>query len=58
MKRKYRVEVAFQGERYVTVTAENERQAHSKARAKVRGMKIGRSIRPDWTDTVWTDPDY
>lgn len=48
--KKYRVEVAFQGERYLTVSAKTAREAGAKARARVRKMKIGSSIRADWTD--------
>jgi len=47
---KYRVEVAFQGERVVTVSAKTEREAQTKAQKKVRKMKIGTSVRTDWTD--------
>jgi hypothetical protein len=48
--KKYLVEVSFQGDRMVTVSARNEREACSKARIRVRRMSIGTAIRPDWTD--------
>jgi hypothetical protein len=48
--KKFRVEVAFQGERYVTVSAKTAREAKAKAQARVRKMKIGSSVRTDWTD--------
>lgn len=49
-KKRYRVEVAFQGERYVIVRANNERQAKSLAQKRVRKMVIGSSVRTDWTE--------
>lgn len=49
----YVVEVAFQGERTVTVSAPNERSACAKARARVRKMRIGTSVRADWTDVLY-----
>lgn len=48
--KKYRVEVAFQGERIVTVSAKTKREAQSKAHKRVRKMAIGSSVRTDWTD--------
>ena len=48
--RKFRVEVAFQGERSVTVSAKTAREAKAKAQAKVRKKTIGSSVRTDWTD--------
>lgn len=48
---KYRVEVAFQGDRTVTVTAKNRRQAETKAIARVALKPITKKdIRRDWTD--------
>lgn len=49
-KKRYRVEVGFQGERYVTVMANNEREAKSIAKKEVRQKKIGNSVRADWVD--------
>ena len=48
--RQFLVEVAFQGERTVKVSAKNEREACSKAQKRVRKMVIGSSVRADWTD--------
>lgn len=48
--KKYRVTVSFAGDRYVNVSANNERQAKQKAQARVRKMKIGSDVRKDWTD--------
>jgi len=48
--RKFQVEVAFQGERIVTVSAKNAREARAKAHKRVRKLAIGSSIRTDWTD--------
>ena len=47
---KFRVEVAFQGERVVTVSAKNAREARTKGQKKVRKMVIGSSVRTDWTE--------
>lgn len=55
-KKRYRVEVGFQGERYVTVMANNEREAKSKAKKRVRKKPIGNSIRADWVDAE-VDPN-
>ena len=49
-KKKFRVEVAFQGERIVTVSANNARQAQGIAHKRVRKMAIGSSVRTDWTE--------
>ena len=50
-KKKYRVEVCFEGERFVTVSANNERSAKAEAHRRVAGKKIQHSdIRKDWTD--------
>jgi len=49
--KKYRVEVAYHGDRIVTVTAKNERQAETKAIARVAKKPITRKdIRRDWTN--------
>jgi len=48
--KKYRVNATFQSDKFVTVTAKNEREAKSEAQKKVSKMKIGNSIRRDWTD--------
>lgn len=49
--KKFRVEVAFQGERTVIVSAKNGREARAKGQKRVRKMKIGTSVRTDWTET-------
>lgn len=52
-KKKYRVEVAYQGEKYYTVIATSEASARSVAEHKA--MKAGiprRDIRRDWTNVV------
>lgn len=56
-KKRYRVEVAFQGERTVIVRANNERQAKGLAHKRVRKMTIGSAVRTDWTDAEG-EPDY
>ena len=48
--RQFSVEVAFQGERTVKVSAKTEREARAKANKRVRKMVIGSSVRADWTD--------
>lgn len=48
--KKYRVNVAFQSDKTVVVSAKNAREAKKKAHDRVAKMNIGKSIRKDWTE--------
>lgn len=51
--KKYRVEVAFQGEHYITVRAKTSRGAIAKAVKIAGGKTIGmKNIRRDWCDVM------
>jgi hypothetical protein len=55
--KKFQVEVAFQGERTIIVSAKTAREAKGKAHKRVRKMSIGSSVRTDWTDAE-QEPEF